>query len=332
MTSVNHVPALTLGLPVYNGEHYLAEALDSVLAQTFTDFELIISDNCSTDRTEEIAREYAARDRRIRFVRHPINEGSAYNHNFVIREARGEFFKWLSDDDLYAPELLALCMDGLHRRPDAVVAHAWTAYLDGGGTITHHLDYPLITDTPDPVTRFRSLLYTQGGDDIYGIIRMSVLKRIPLHGSYHLADRVFVGELSLYGPFFNVPEFLYFRRDHPMRTSRAGGDLRNRCVRLDPARANRLRHPTVRLLAEYVLGYVSAIHRAPISRSQRAACYRDLTIWIARHANPMYRRHLLESPDPAFRAIGEEFLASPLAVAVKRTFGRTPGRRKNAVR
>ena len=183
-------------------------------------------------------------------------------------------------------------------------------------------NYPLTTDTADPVLRFRSLLYTQGGDDIYGIIRKSVLDKIPLHGSYHLADRVFVGELSLYGPFYNVPDFLYFRRDHPMRTSRAT-DIRRRCVRLDPARADRLRHPTVRLLGEYVLGYVRAIQHAPIKPEQRAACYRDLTIWILRHLNPMHRRQLLDSPDPAFKALGEASLANRVSGTVRHAAAHT---------
>ena len=119
-------PRLTVGLPTYNGEEYLAQALDSLLAQTFTDFELIISDNASTDATESIARAYAARDPRIRYVRHPRNRGSAFNHTYVIREARGEYFKWASDDDLYAPDLLERCVEALDNRPEIPLAHAWT--------------------------------------------------------------------------------------------------------------------------------------------------------------------------------------------------------------
>jgi glycosyltransferase involved in cell wall biosynthesis len=307
-------PRLTLGLPVYNGERYLAESLDALLAQTFTDFELIISDNGSTDQTGAIARRYQSIDPRVRYVHHRQNRGSSFNHNFVIDQGRGEFFKWVSDDDLYAPELLERCIDALDSRPEIVLAHAWTAFIDDAGTITDPIDYALTTDVPDPVTRLRSVLYTDGGDDIYGVIRMSVLRRVAPFGSYHWADRTFVGELALNGPFHNVPDFLYFRRDHPGRTSRVGrNNIRLRCARLDPARANRWRHPLVRLVGEYLLGYVGAIRRAPISAKDRLRCGKELTVWIAGHVSPMQRERPLESPDPPVQARRAAFLPRSLS-------------------
>jgi glycosyltransferase involved in cell wall biosynthesis len=308
--ATTEVPRLTLGLPVYNGERFLAQALDALLAQTFADFELIISDNGSTDRTGDIGRRYEAKDRRVRYVLHPENRGAAFNHNFVIKQAHGEFFKWVSDDDLYAPDLLQRCIDALDSRPEIALAHAWTAFIDDDGQIIHATDYPLSTDVADPVERFRSHLYTQGGDDIYGIIRMAVLRQVALHGSYHLADRTFVAELALHGPFHNVPDFLYFRRDHASRASRIGRNVRLRCTNLDPIRGDRWRHPLVRLFGEYLLGYVAAIRRAPISSADRWRCLGVLAVWVARHANPMHRRQLLKSPDPAFKAVGTASLAA----------------------
>jgi glycosyltransferase involved in cell wall biosynthesis len=270
VTSTTGTPRLTLGLPVYNGERFLAAAVDALLAQTYTDFELIISDNASTDRTAEIAQHYAAIDNRVRYIRHPRNRGSAFNHNFVIEQARGELFKWVSDDDLYAPDLLERCVKALDSRPEIPLAHAWTAFIDEGNKITEPIEYALTTDVPDAATRFRSVLYTDGGDDIYGVIRMSVLRQMAPFGSYHWPDRTFVAELALHGPFHNVPDFLYFRRDHPMRTSRLGrDDIRKRCARLDPARGNRWRHPLVRLVGEYLLGYLGALWRAPLTPKER---------------------------------------------------------------
>jgi glycosyltransferase involved in cell wall biosynthesis len=99
---MNEVPRLTVGLPVYNGEKYLAESLEALLGQSYEDFELIISDNASTDGTADICRRYGEQDSRIRYVRQSRNIGCAPNHNFVVKEARGELFKWASDDDLYA--------------------------------------------------------------------------------------------------------------------------------------------------------------------------------------------------------------------------------------
>lgn len=292
-------PRLTLGLPVYNGERFLAESLDALLAQTYADFELIISDNGSTDRTGDIARHYQSIDPRVRYIHHAQNRGSTFNHNYVIEQTRGEFFKWVSDDDLYAPDLLQRCIEALDSRPEVVLAHAWTAFIDDTGVITDPIDYALTTDVPDPVERFRSVLYTDGGDDIYGVIRMSVLDRVAPFGSYHWADRTFVAELALNGPFHNVPDFLYFRRDHPMRTSRVGRhNIRLRCTRLDPARASRLRHPMARLMGEYLLGFASAIKRAPIAQVDRWRCRKELARWIGRRANPIPKLRRAETADP----------------------------------
>ena len=143
------------------------------------------------------------------------------------------------------------------------------------------------------------MLYTDGGDDMYGVIRMSILRQIAPFNSYHWADRTFVAELALHGPFHNEADFLYFRRDHPMRTSALGRhDIRLRCSRLDPARANRWRHPLVRLTGEYVLGFASAIRRAPLSSRDRRRCMKELAVWLASHANPRHQNEPMAS-DPA---------------------------------
>jgi glycosyltransferase involved in cell wall biosynthesis len=110
MSATAAVPRLTIGLPVCSCERFLAQSLDALLAQTFTDFELIISDNGSADGTGQIAQQCAAKDLRVRYVGHPQNFGSSFNHNFVINQTRSEFFRWVSDDDLDAPDLLQRCM------------------------------------------------------------------------------------------------------------------------------------------------------------------------------------------------------------------------------
>jgi glycosyltransferase involved in cell wall biosynthesis len=279
-------PRLSIGLPVYNGEEYLAEALDALLGQTYSDFELIISDNASTDGTQEICRSYAAADPRIRYVRLRRNIGAAPNHNFVFAESRGELFKWASHDDLYGRDLLRACVEALDERPDMVLAHAWQAIIDGAGRVRVPFEYRLATDSPRAPERFRSLLFEPGGDDFYGVIRANVLRRVKPHDSYHHADRTFVAEIALHGPFYQVPELLYFRRDHPTRAERANPTKRTRCANLDPRRADPLRHPTARLLAEYVWGFVAAIRRAPLSPAERLACYRALAEWLTSRARP----------------------------------------------
>jgi Glycosyltransferases involved in cell wall biogenesis len=280
-------PRLSIGLPVYNGERYLPEALSALLGQTYTDFELIISDNASTDGTEDICRRYMAQDSRIRYIRQPHNVGCAVNHNIVFEEARGELFKWASDDDLYGRDLLRRCVEALDEHPDVVLAHTWTAMIEGGtGDIARAVAYPLATDSPQAPERFRSMLFDDGGDDDYGVIRADVLRRTPLHDSYHHADRTIVAEIALHGRFHQVPDWLYFRRDHPGRAERTYPTKRQKCTNWDPRRADRFRHPVIRLLVEYVWGYVAAIRRAPLSPADRRQCYRHLALWLASRSVP----------------------------------------------
>ena len=281
-------PRLSIGLAVYNGENYLAESLDALLGQSYEDFELIISDNASTDGTVDICRRYAERDSRIRFIRQPRNIGLAPNHNFVARQARGELFKWASHDDLYARDLLQRCVEALDENPHVVLAHSWTAMVDDSGTVVKQLEYPLDTASLRAPERFRSMLFADGGDDVYGVIRADVLRRTPLHGSHHHADRTITTEFALQGPFYQVPDWLYFRRDHPEREERACPTLRTRCANMDPRRADRLRHPAARLYGEYILAYVTAIRRAPLSSADRKECYRYLAEWATSRMLPRH--------------------------------------------
>ena len=278
---MNALPRLSVGLPVYNGENYLAESLDSLLGQTYENFELIISDNASTDATADICRHYERQDSRIRYVRQPHNIGCAPNHNYVVHEARGDLFKWASHDDLYGRDLLKRCVESLDQFPDVVLAHSWTARIDGSGAVRRQVEYSLATSSPRAPERFRSLLFDLEGDDTDAVIRTSVLRRTPLLASYHHADRTIVAELSLYGSFYQVPEWLYFRRDHPERAAWAFKTVRTWCANMDPSRSNRLRHPVVRLYAEYVWGYVAAIQRASLSSTDRRECYYHLAKWLA---------------------------------------------------
>jgi glycosyltransferase involved in cell wall biosynthesis len=279
-------PRLTVGLPVYNGENYLSESLDALLAQSYEDFELIISDNASTDGTPSIGRRYEMLDSRVRYVRQPRNVGLAPNHNFLVDEARGELFKWASHDDLYHRQLLESCVEALDEDPRVVLAHSWTAMIDGSGAVTAAGEYPLATASPRPPERFESLLFDSGGDDDGGVIRTGVLRRVARKDSYHHADRTIIAELALHGPFVQVKDWLYLRRDHPDRAERACPTVRTRCANMDPRRLDPIRHPVIRLYGEYVWAYAAAIRRAPLSPSDRRSCYAHLARWLATRARP----------------------------------------------
>ena len=265
-------PRVSVVVPSYQNEAYIEATIRSVLSQTFTDFELVISDNHSSDGTEEICRERAARDPRIRYVRQPHNIGCNPNHNFLIGEARTPYFKFAAHDDLYGRELLARCVAVLDEQPDVVLSHVDKAVVDEAGKVVRTFDYLLDTGSPDPVARFRSLLLADGGDDEYGVIRTHVLRSVRPKDSYHHAARPFMTELAFRGRFHQVHELLYFRRDHPDRGDRRA-TIPALCTNLDPRRAGQR---TPRLVAEYVYRYFEVVAGAPISRTQKLACYRLL--------------------------------------------------------
>src|SRR5499427_3728332 len=160
---MNAAPRLSIGLPVYNGENYLDQSIEALLGQSYEDFELIISDNASTDGTADICRRYERQDSRIRYVRQPRNIGLSPNHNFLIGQAKGELFKEASHDDLYGRDLLKRCVEALDEHPHVVLAHSWTAAIDGTGMVTQALEYPLATASPRAPERFRSILFGSSG-------------------------------------------------------------------------------------------------------------------------------------------------------------------------
>lgn len=315
-------PRLSVGLPVYNGEKYLDQSIESVLGQTYEDFELIISDNASTDNTADICRRYAKQDPRIRYIRQARNIGLSPNHNFVLQLSRGEYFKWAAADDLYGRDLLKSCVDILDEDAGVVLAHSFEAAIDAAGIVLQARDYPLATDSPQAPERFRSILFGSSGlfessdpaaaglvrrdnngilraCDMYGVIRTPVLRKVTPLGSFHHPDVVLECALALYGRFRIAPDWWYFRRDCPDRTVHTAPRVRDRCVVHDPSRKNGLLHPTVRLVGEYLWAYVRAIQDAPISTGDRRACYRTLTAWMLdRATSKIVRRPMARVEDP----------------------------------
>jgi glycosyltransferase involved in cell wall biosynthesis len=217
------VPKVSLGLPVYNGEQYLEQALDSVLAQTMTDFELIISDNASTDATPDICARYARGDSRISFVRNERNLGAAPNYNRTFELASGEFFKWQTHDDRIGETYLERCVEELENDPHVVMSYPRIIYIDEENDVIGRQDEKdLSIRSRDPASRVGQLItHELSGTDIFfagifALMRREVLATTPLHGSYNAADQVLVFQMLLHGDFAQVDDYLYYRRDHPM--------------------------------------------------------------------------------------------------------------------
>jgi len=123
-------PLVSIGMPVFNGEQVIEAALDSILEQSFTDFELIISDNASVDGTERICREYEALDKRIRYLRQPTNIGSMANFKFVLDESRSEYFMWAACDDIRSPDFIEVNLKFLTQNPEYVASTSPNGFDD----------------------------------------------------------------------------------------------------------------------------------------------------------------------------------------------------------
>jgi glycosyltransferase involved in cell wall biosynthesis len=276
------VPPLTIGLPVYNGERFLAEALESMLEQTFGDFALVISDNASTDGTEEIGRAFATRDSRITYVRQPHNRGAAWNFNNLVHTTEGPFFKWAAHDDILLPTALERCMDHLRERPEAVLSFTRRVKIDqNGDVVRQNRVRPLrftAADAP-PHERFADWLRLRRGCiEVFGVARRATMLETRLLGSYTASDRVYLAEMALRGPFAEVPEVLFLHREHrgrSVRDTRAEGKL---LQWFDTTKTGPISFPTWRLGYEYA----RAVHRAPVPRADRWRAYGALTTWTRR--------------------------------------------------
>lgn len=217
-----HVPAISVGMPVHNGERYLASAIESVLAQTDPDFELIISDNASTDASGEIARSYAARDARITYLHQAQNLGAAANYNLLFHAARAPLFRWFNADDLIEPSLHAHCRAALAEHPQAVLAWGLTRLINEAGDVIEDYDDRLDLRDERPSDRFSRFFEVVGLTNvIYGLMRRDALAHTSLmgDGSLPAADTRMMAELVLHGWFVGLPEVLFYRRMHPRASS-----------------------------------------------------------------------------------------------------------------
>ena len=284
-------PRVSVGVPVFNGESVLAETLQSLLNQTFSDFEIVVSDNASTDRTEEICRAYADRDARIRYSRNDVNRGAAWNHNRVFELATGEFFKWNSADDLCAPQFLARCVAALDEDPAAVMAMTQSDEINEYGkpleskTVPSHSLLPALQPNAPAHIRFRqNIRLDHLCLGIYSLIRSDILRQAGPMGNYNDADRDVLARLALLGHCVVLPETLFFNRDHAGRFSRSHNRQyyawSERSSWWDPSNAQRKEFPTWRKLLELR----RAVSCAPLSWQERRRCYWEIIRWVQNKA------------------------------------------------
>jgi glycosyltransferase involved in cell wall biosynthesis len=273
-------------MPVFNGANYIREAIDSILAQTYGDFELIVSDNASTDGTGDVVRGYAARDRRVRYYRNERNLGAARNLNRVFELASGEYFKWAAHDDVLAPECVAKCVEVLDRDPGVVLCHTRARIIDERGRVIEEYAAPLRTDSQHASERFVDLLGANDGCyQMFGVTRARALRLTSLHGSYPASDRVLLARLALCGRFHEVPEYLFLPRKHAAQSLRAHRDRYSLTAWFDPAKRGKIVFPKWRLL----VGYWGTLLGAPVTWLEQARCTGHMLGWTYHNAPSLLR-------------------------------------------
>jgi len=273
-------PPLAVGMPVYNGELFLADTLDSILAQTYGDFELIITDNASSDATADICRDYGT-DPRIRYHRHERNLGAAVNYTSCFALSTSPFFKWAAHDDPCAPRLFERCMGALADEPDAVLSFARTVSIDANGRQLKLWRPRPALGSLDARVRSQDILSKQETFPIWGVVRSDVLGQTGLLGSFTEHDRPLLYQLALHGPFAEIPEPLFFDREHSGRSVRAYDhtDPYVAAAWYDTRLEGRLIFPTWRLLGEYL----RALARSPVPVWNYGGHLSDLARWASHH-------------------------------------------------
>jgi glycosyltransferase involved in cell wall biosynthesis len=275
-------PKVSIGLPVYNGDEYLEKAIQSILAQSFTDFELIISDNASTDKTAMICQRYAASDSRIRYYRNATNIGGANNGNRTFLLAQGEYFRWAAHDDLCAPTLLEKCVAVLDQEPSVVLCYTQTVNIDQKGQALGIAALNRATSN-QPHRRFRDLAFRNDYcEPSYGVMRSDILRQTRLEQDFTGSDRVLLCELAFYGKFHEVAEPLFYKRHHTKNTYL---DWRARMAWFNPEWKGKITFPNWLQF----LHYLAIIRRGPLSPLEKGYCYLTMVEWLGVHGKSMVK-------------------------------------------
>lgn len=284
-------PLVSIGLPVFNGERYLQLAAESLLGQTYTNIELVISDNASDDATEAICRDLQRYDSRVKYERLASNIGAVPNHNKVLERSTGQFFMWSSHDDLWHPSYVEKCMNLLMLNANAVVAYSSTGYIDDSGSLISVLECDNSLQQDRPEQRWAQMIDLDGIiEPVYGVIRMQTLREVGPMPMHPACDKVVFAGLALRGRIVRVQELLYFRRQHVNRSVRVYPRLRDRYTWVKPVTDGGCPQPYV----EFLVLMTKVVVTSPLPLRDKVCCFRALGSWTRQ-----YWREILSdfSPD-----------------------------------
>lgn len=263
-------PLVTIGLPVYNSERYLTQSVESLLAQTYRDFVLIINDNASTDGTAAICERFVREDPRVRYFRNEVNIGNPRNFNRVFERCETPYLKWSTADDFWAPTFLERAMEVMENDPTVALCYPQAVLVDATGGNPQNYDDVLHLMQDDPAERFMQLLRTiKLAHQHLGVIRTDFLRRTHLLGVHVGSDINLLAELTLYGKFYELPERLFFRRFHKDSGSWKRGDAAHEARRYHAAARKRIRFATWRA---HLLHFAS-VNSSPLPFASKLRLY-----------------------------------------------------------
>lgn len=280
-------PKVSLGVPVYNGGKFLATSLESLLEQTFDDFEIFISDNGSTDATEEICRAFVARDPRVRYDRSSVNRGASWNYRRVVQLTSGAYFKWATHDDVLAPTYLERCVEILDAAPSTVaLVYPRTRIIDQDGNVVRDYVDNLDIRSTTPHERLshviRNIVMANAS---FGLIRRSALAQTRLLDAFPSADYIMMAELALTGEFWELPEPLFFRREHAGMSRLAARSTSDVAEWFKPGSGrDKTRREYWRVFYEHFV----SIRRSSLSVDEKLRCSAVLAIFLRRHGRRMF--------------------------------------------
>jgi glycosyltransferase involved in cell wall biosynthesis len=269
-------PTVSVAMPIYNSQQYLAESIEAHLNQTYQDFELILTDNASTDGSEEICRSFADKDSRVKYHRNPQNVGAAGNFRRGFELSEGRYFRWSPSDDLVSPNLLQSAVDILDRDPSIFVAYARTKLIDDKSEISGDFEENLHLMNDRPAERWKAVHRNlRLGNLHYGLCRSSTLRKTGLLRNYSGGDFPLIAEMSLYGKFFEIPDAFFYRRMHE-KASSAMKNSADVMALYDPKKRGKL------FLYNWVhLGAnLKSIARAPVSFPEKIRLYAFEGRWV----------------------------------------------------
>ncbi len=264
----------SVGVPVFQGENFLDETMTALRKQTYPNLEILVSDNASTDSTQEIVKRHQEADERVRLIVQESNIGAAENYNEVFRASAGEFFAWNAHDDLTTPDFIAAGVEALVANSDAVLAIARPYRVDASGRKTEEIPVPEELGSEHPHIRFRAAARSSPAGLVFGLFRSKTLAYTHLHGHFSGSDRNFVAETMLYGPMVWAGESEFHLREHRQRSVRSHSRKKQkfshaRDAWYDPNRSGHIVFPNWRRLG----GYLAAVTTAPLGVKNRLLCY-----------------------------------------------------------